>query len=98
MSCCASQQPIVKDPDARLDYTVDWATWLTASDSDTLASVDFTVTPVGLTVDTSTFTTTDATVWLTGGTVGVIYTVNCRVTTAAGRIEDSSFRVRVREK
>lgn len=43
-------------------------------------------------------TATKATVWLSGGTAGQIYTVTNRITTAAGRTEDRSFAIRVEER
>jgi len=73
-----------KDPDSQKDYLWDWATWL---DGDTIASAAFTV-EAGLTKASETSTPTTATVWLTGGTIGVEYEVTCRVTTAAGRVDD----------
>jgi len=86
----------IKDPSALLDYVVDWAPWLTGSGADTLASVTWTAT--GLTVDHSSFTTTDATIWISGGVVGALYAVTCHVVTAAGRIDERSFHMRIREK
>jgi hypothetical protein len=92
MSC---QTPI-KDPNAVLDYVVDWAPWLADSGSDTITAVVWTAT--GLTITSSSFTTTDATVRLSGGTSGTLYTVSCRITTAGGRIDERSFKLRVRDK
>lgn len=82
---------IYKDPSAALDYAVDWSDWL---DTDTIASVAWTV-PTGLTNDSSSETSTVATIWLSGGTVGNVYTVTCRVTTAASRVDERSFRIKV---
>ena len=83
-----------KDPNAKLDYRVDWSAWL---NGDTVATVAWTV-PTGLTKTSETNTTTAATVWLEGGTAGVDYRIVCRITTAAGRIADRSFVVRVVEQ
>ncbi len=79
-----------KDPDAELDYAVDWSAWL---GTDTIASAVWTL-PTGLTQPRpSSVDGAVATVWLAGGTSGVTYTVTCRVTTAAGRIDDRSHRI-----
>ncbi len=79
-----------KDPDAALDYGVDWSAWL---GTDTIASAVWTL-PAGLTQPRpSSVAGGIATVWLAGGTSGVTYTVTCRVTTAAGRIDDRSHRI-----
>lgn len=94
---CPNDEPIIKDPNAILDYVVDWAAWLTASAADTIASAVWIVAP-GLTETDSTFTTSDATIWLSGGTIGELYQVTCRVTTAGGRTEDFSFQLRIRNK
>lgn len=98
---------IEKDPNAVLDYHVCWQDWLAG---DTIASAAWTV-PVGLTKDSQSINsgavTIDgtshpansvATVWLSGGTAGQEYSVVCRVTTAAGRINDRTFRVRMVEQ
>lgn len=81
----------VKDPDARLDYAQDWEKWL---DGDTITASSWILSPdnadTDLVIDTSGFTTTKTTVWLSGGTLGVKYTVTNRVTTVAGRIDDRS--------
>lgn len=80
-----------KDPDASLDYRVDWEDWL---NSDTISSVAWTV-GSGLTQGTTTNTTLVATIWLSGGTAGTDYEVTCRITTASGRVNDRTFVVRV---
>ena len=84
----------VKDPDAKLDYKVDWEEWL---DGDTISASTWTV-PTGLTQVSASFSTTTATVWLSGGTAGGSYQVVNRVTTAAGRIDDRTITIRVLEK
>jgi len=83
-----------KDPDAILDYAVDWSRWLAG---DTVASSVWIV-PTGLTKATESNTATKAIVWLSGGTAGQTYTVTNRITTAAGRTEDRSFTIRVEER
>lgn len=83
-----------KDPDAVLDYTINWATWL---GNDTISTSAWTP-DSGITVDSDTNTTTTATVWLSGGTVGTSYAVTNHIVTAAGREDDRTITVRVREK
>lgn len=84
----------VKDPQSTLDYRFDWSAWLT---TDTITTVAWTV-PAGITQTAATNTTTTATIWLSGGTVGTRYTVVCRITTAAGRIDERSLLVSVQQK
>ena len=81
-----------KDPDAVLDYQVDWSDWL---DSDTILSSDWTV-PTGITEDSDTNTTTTATIWLSSGTVGTEYSLVNRIVTAGGRKDDRTIIIRVR--
>jgi hypothetical protein len=83
-----------KDPNAVLDYTVDWTRWLAG---DQIASSAWLV-PTGLTKMADSKTGSSATVWLSGGTAGQSYTVTNRITTAAGRTEDRSFIARVEER
>lgn len=83
-----------KDPSARKDYLFNAAPWL---GDDTIASVAWTV-PDGLTNYATSNTTTNATIWLTGGTHGEDYLVTCQITTAGGRIEQQSAKIQVREQ
>lgn len=83
-----------KDPNAVLDYTLDWTKWL---DGDTIDTATFTV-PNGLTLDDSTNDTVLATAWLSGGTAGTSYVVRCRITTAGLRTEDRSFTILVDDR
>lgn len=75
-----------KDPNARLDYTLDWGPWLTPL-ADTIFSAVW-LPSAGITVDTPTHTTTTATAWASGGVVGDPEFMTCRITTTAGRIDD----------
>ena len=83
-----------KDPNAVLDYSIDWGRWLAG---DQIAASEWIVAS-GLTKMADSKTVTSATVWLSGGTAGQSYTVTNRVTTAAGRTEDRSFTIRVEER
>jgi hypothetical protein len=82
----------IKDPDAVLDYVFDWSSWL---GTDTI-SVSAWTADSGLTVDSSTNTTTTATVWLSGGTAGEVYEVVNHITTAAGREDDRTMKIKVK--
>lgn len=87
----------VMDPDAVLDYKFDFGdegTWL---GTDTIASHTVTA-ATGLTVASSTATSTAVTAWLSGGTVGTSYDVTCHVVTAAGREDDRTVTVTVQER
>jgi fructosamine-3-kinase len=83
-----------KDPNAVLDYSIDWTRWLAG---DQIAASEWIV-ESGLTKMADSKTSTSATVWLSGGTAGQSYIVTNRITTAAGRTEDRSFTIRVEER
>ncbi len=83
-----------KDPAAVLDYQVDWSRWLGA---DTLATSTWTV-PTGLTQAGASNSSTTATIWLSGGTAGVTYTLVNHITTAGGRAEDRAVYIVVKER
>lgn len=92
---------IEKDPDARLDYTIDWTDWLLNNDA--IASVTWTISTI--TGDTSPLANYDtltvqglATVYLEDGTPGKNYTVAARITTDSGLTDERSFRVFVKNR
>lgn len=82
-----------KDPDAVLDYAIDWSDWL---DGDTIATSQW-VMPSGIVLDSDSKTTLIATAWVSGGTADNTYTLTNRITTAAGRTQDRSIKVPVCE-
>ena len=95
-----------KDPQAVLDYKFDWkaltndtgsSDWLATSE--TISSKTVTASS-GITVDSSsiTDTNTSVTVWLSGGTVGVEYTVTCQIVTSAGRTDERTITIRVQDR
>lgn len=89
---------IIKDPEAVLDYAVDWGSqWLGV---DVIAASSWSVSgPDGdLVVDTSSFTDDIATVWLSGGTLGGKYAVINHITTSEGREDDRTIVVTVGNK
>lgn len=86
---------VEKDPSAVLDYGFDWSAWL--ADGDTIASVVWTV-PTGITKDNQSESTTIATVWLSGGTAQTQYLVGCKITTAAGRVDERTLTVNCNDR
>jgi len=82
----------VKDSDAVLDYAFEFEDWL--SPSETINSFTVIASP-GITVDSSSNTVDTVTVWLSGGTAGVPYTVTCRIVTNQGRTDDRTMTIRV---
>jgi len=86
----------LKDPDAVLDYQIDWSNWL---DGDTIATSSWTV-PAGIIKESDSETTEAATIWLSGGTAGTSYECVNRITTANDpvRIDDRTITIRVQER
>ena len=80
-----------KDPDATLDYEIDWEPLLSG---DTIASVVWVI-DAELTSVAETNTTTTAKIWLSGGTVGSRHSAVCRITTAGGRVDDRTLTLTI---
>ena len=88
---------LIKDPDATLDYGVDWSSYLAAGES--LSQSAWSVAPAGELVLTGEASgATSASVLVAGGTRGRVYRLTNRVTTSAGRTDDRSITIRVEEK
>lgn len=87
---------VVKDPAEVLDFTLDLAAPLTL-DVDEISAHTVTV-PTGITLDSSTATTTAVTAWLSDGVHGVDYPVVYQATTTGGRTYERTIMVRVRNR
>ncbi len=101
-----------KDPDAVLDYAFLWQDWLASAETITTKSVTATtgltvdsstinLSPIDMTIGGAVIsqkTGSVVTVWLSGGTVDTIYTVSCRITTSAGRTDERSFTLTVKQR
>jgi hypothetical protein len=92
-----SQKTYLKDPEAVLDWVFDWSDWLAVGE--TILSRVITV-ATGLVKDSDTITggSTTVTVWLSGGTAGVSYTVACRIVTSSGRTDERTITIRVQQR
>lgn len=86
---------ITKDPDAALDYSLDLTAWLTDV-SDTVSTLD--VIGVGVVIDSSQITGSVVSAFVSGGTVGETATVTFRFTTAAGRTDDRTIFLKIKER
>jgi hypothetical protein len=90
-----------KDPAAKKDYLLDWSAWLPTGDTISSSAWAIDVAPdASLAIAGSpapSNTTTTATAWLTGGTLGQRYVLRNRITTAGGRTDDRSVGVTVKD-
>lgn len=83
------------DPDAYLDYRIDWSSWL---DGDTIDAVEW-ITSDQVTLDRESHDDTTATVWARiDAPLRTWLPVTCRITTAAGRVEDRTFTLVATDK
>ncbi len=85
----------VKDPNSVLDFSLDWSVWL--QDSETITTSVW-LPDEGITTATPSVVGERTVVWLSGGEVGQTYRVTNRITTSAGRIDDRTLLVRIRER
>lgn len=90
-------QIFVKDPDATLDYTFDWSSWLETGE--TIASQTVT-TGTGLTEDSVAASDSAITVWVSGGTVGESYEISCEITTdnSPARVDERTITIRIQQQ
>ena len=91
-----------KDPDAELNYIMDWTAWLGASATIDASEWFVSGPDSSLTISTDEIIAGDLTtqVFLTGGTLHKSYTVTNRITTneTPERIDDRSFMLRIRQR
>ena len=90
----SSSNYFVKDPNAVMDYQINWATWL---GSDTISTSTWVVAS-GITKVSDSRTTTATTIWLSGGTDGTTYALTNRIVTAGGRTDDRTINIQVKER
>lgn len=94
---------IDKDPDAYLDYSVDWSDWMPTGDS--LNGSSWTIETISgdsapITTDANTYSsgTNKTTIWLDGGSAGENYTITNTITTTNGLTDERYFRVFVKQR
>ncbi len=83
----------LKAPDDRIDYVLDFSGVL---DGDTISGEPTWTVQSGITNYATDNDETSATIWLSGGTHGVNYSVECEITTTGGRIIQRQITIMVR--
>jgi hypothetical protein len=92
------------DPSDDLDYSFNWSEWLAdvpdGDEADTISTSIWSVSgdDASLAGNDATNDNTSTTIWLSGGTAGVDYTVTNRIVTAGGRTKELSFIVSVQQR
>ena len=85
-----------KDPDAVLDYSVDWLLWLAG---DEISSSEWIWSGARPSRRSPTHSPPVGTVvWLGGGDEGVTYPVTNRIVTVGGRTDDRTISVKVEDR
>lgn len=79
-----------KDPQAVLDYLIDWGRYLPSGD--VISTSTWTAT-TGITIASNSKTSTTTTVWLSGGTAGTNYSVTNHISTTGGRQDDRTLTI-----
>lgn len=86
---------IVKDPDAVLDYVVDFTEWL-ANESDAIAS--HTIKTLSVTKNSSYQSGGKVVVWISGGEAGKPASATVQITTTGGRTDERTIYFKIRER
>ena len=90
---------LLKDPEATLDYSVDWGADYLAGD--VLTESSWAVSPAeagGVSIVSSRFDLLQSTVEVSGGIAGRIYRLTNHIVTAAGREDSRSIMLRVEKR
>ncbi len=84
----------VKDPGAKLDYTIDWGAWMVGTDTiSTVTTVPAVGVASGITVTSATKTNTTTTVFVSGGVAGTSYDVTVHIATAQLREDERTITI-----
>jgi hypothetical protein len=87
------------DPNARLDYYVDWSAWL--ADGETITDATWTVTGYTDTapdIATDITSTTQPGVWVEDATLGDKLSLTCHIVTTDGREDDRTHHLIVAQR
>lgn len=82
-----------KDPDSVIDYKLLWGDYL---GNDGVASSSWLTDDTSIVVDSSTHTSDETVVWVSGGAEGERCKVTNRITTNAGRTEDRTIIIPIK--
>ena len=85
----------VHDPDAVLDYTIDWAGVI---GDDPLSTSAWAVTAGDVTIDSDTLSGSLTQVWVSGGTPGVTAELTNHIVTVDGREDDRTITLVIKER
>lgn len=91
-------QTFIHDPQAKLDYSVDWTAWLAPGDA--IDTSVWAVTPLGPTLSANSVDVDGkiATIWFTGGTTGEKFVLTNHIITTDGREDDRSITIKLTQR
>jgi hypothetical protein len=87
-----------KDPQEVLDYQIEWEARL--ADAETISTSEWARTGSDsvLVIDSNSISGTKTVVWLSAGTLGVVYTLTNTIVTSGGRTMEQSVRLKIKAK
>lgn len=85
----------IKDPNAVLDYSIEWSKWLAG---DRIQTSSWSVSDAAIEAANDSNTATRTTAWLSGGVAGQSYIVTNRITTSGGRTDERSFVIQAQDR
>lgn len=89
--------PEPKDPQATLDYSIDWSDWL--SDGEVLTNSEWAASSGA--IQSPSFTDTATGIWLSGGEVGIAIVLTNTITTNStpvARVDERSLVIKVKQR
>lgn len=87
----------VKDPDAVLDYRIDWSLVLNNSTpADTISTSTWTV-DSGLILDSTSNTSTETTAWVSAGTLNELGKLVNKIVTSGGRTHVRTIEISIKD-
>lgn len=85
-----------KSPDAVLDYAFDFTAWLATNETISTATISV---PTGITLyQAAQISAGVVTFWLSGGTSGNFYPIECTISTSQGRTDSRSFQLTCQQR
>jgi len=87
----------IKSPTANLDFAVDWSDWL--ADGETIANSTWS-SPDGLVIETTSYSNTQAVVWVSDGVANNVYRMINVITTSntPARTDQRTVTIKVQER
>lgn len=86
----------IKDPQAKLDYEIDWSNWLDVDE--TVATSAWAVVAGDVVIEQTSVGPSSTVVWVSGGTLNTNAQVTCHVVTSEDREDDRTLLFHIRSR